>query len=195
MMDVKGVSRREIEAKLATVGDYVKMDYLQSCLKKQLDFDTKKYVLVTLSKIYESRRMFLEAGRLLRISADINTTYDGKINEFLKSAELFIYGGNFVEADVSLSKALASGNDRQKVATKIKIKETYKTYAQDLLKRDKRKLAMETYEKMLTLDLDPIERSSTQSSLLELYNKLGKVKEFFALQKTMGGAGTSTARY
>ncbi len=183
-MDVREVTRREVEAKLATVGDYVKMDYLQACLKKQLDFDTKKFVLTKLSGIYESRKMFLEAGRLTRISADINTTYDGKIGDFVRSAELFIKGGNFSEADVSVVKALADATQKQKVQIKSKIKEHYKLQASELLKRDKRKNAMDVYQKILTMpELTVDEKKDAQLKLLNLYEKLGKIKEYSSLKR------------
>ena len=38
MQQIPEVTKREVEAKLASVGDYVKMDYLQQCLKKQLEY-------------------------------------------------------------------------------------------------------------------------------------------------------------
>ncbi|MEK6933845.1 MAG: hypothetical protein AABW75_03145 [Nanoarchaeota archaeon] len=181
-----GVTRKEIEAKISNVGDYVKMDCLQACLKKQLDFDTRKFVLTELTRIYEERKMNLEAGKLMRMAADINTTFEGKMNDFIKSAGLFIKSGSFDEADISISKALANANDRQKVGIKIKIKDIYKNYAKDMLSKDKRKHAMEAYEKVLSLDLDPLEKKDSQKNLLYLYEKLGKIYDYYALKKTMG---------
>ena len=185
-MNIDGVTRREVEAKLATVGDYVKMDYLQACLKKQLDFDTKKFVLTKLSGIYESRKMFLEAGRLIRISADINTTYDSKINELVKSAELFIKGGNYDEADVSVAKSLADATQKQRVLIKGKIKELYKMQSAELLKRDKRKNAMDAFEKLLMIpELSLDEKKDAQDKLLWLYERLGKIKEYSNLKRAI----------
>jgi len=190
----ESITRKEVEAKLVGVGDYVKMDFLQQCLKKNLDFDTKKFVLTTLSKTYESRRMFLEAGKLIRISADINTTYESKVNDFVKSAELFIKGGNYDEADISLTKAFGSANEKQKVSIKQKVKETYKAQAQDFMKKDKRKNAADVYEKLLTLPyLDTVERKEVQSALLQLYQKLGKIREFYALQKNIANPQSAPA--
>ncbi|MEK6928868.1 MAG: hypothetical protein AABW65_02855 [Nanoarchaeota archaeon] len=183
MIREASISRREIEDRLAKVGDYVKMDYLQDCLKKKLDFDTKKFVLVKLATIYESRKMYLESGRLIKISADINSTFEGKMRDFIKSAEMYIKGGNFEESDISMTKAIAMANERQKVEIKIKLKELYKAQAKEFLRKDKRKHAMETYEKILTLNLDPLEKKEAQISLLSLYNKLGRIKDSFALQK------------
>jgi len=181
-MPLESVTRREIEAKLANVGDYVKMDYLQACLKKNMDFDTKKFVLLTLAQVYEGRRMFLEAGKLIRNAADINTTFDGKIRDFVKSGELFVRAARYDEADVSFAKALAMATEKQKQDIKASKKNFIKAQAQDLLKRDKRKLALDAYEKLLTTDLSATEKADTQRVLLDLYQKLGKVREYGLLR-------------
>lgn len=184
-MEREGVvlTRKEIEAKLATVGDYVKMDYLQQCLKKSIDFDTRKFILNKLSATYEARNMFLEAGKLSRAAADINVTYESKMQEFIKSTVLFIKAGAFDEADVSVGKALVCATERQKPEIKNKIKEAYKVQAKDFIKKDKRKNAMYTYEKLLSLELNSMEKKEVQQSLLPLYEKLGKVKEYLQLSK------------
>lgn len=178
-------TRKEVEAKIASVGDYVKMDYLSACLKKQIDFDTKKFVLTKLAAIYETRGMYAEAAKMMRYSADINTTFDGKLSDFMKSTELFVKGGNYDEADVSFTKALGCANTMQKESIKSKRKEYYKNQAKEYVKKDKRKHAMETYEKLLMLDLNQSEKQEVQNALLPLYEKLGKVKEFYNLKKVM----------
>lgn len=177
-------TRREVEAKLASVGDYVKMDYLQQCLKKQLDFDTRKFVLNTLSGIYEGRRMFLESAKLMRSSAEINTTFDGKISDYMKSTELYILGGDFTEADTSFTKALGSSSETQKRILKVKRKDMVKNQALEYLKKDKRANAMKTYEILLAIpEINADEKKSSQVALLDLYQKLGKIREFGNLQK------------
>lgn len=183
------ISRKEIEMKLQGVGDYVKMDYLQQCLKKHLDFDTRKYALTTLAGIYESRGMHLEAAKLIRAAAEINVTYDAKVNDYMKSCELFIKAGNFDESDVSFSKALASSSERGKEALRAKRKAAYWQQAATFLKRDKRKHAMETYEKMLTIELAGDDRKKIQDELVNLYGKLGKVKEQMSLQRSISNPG------
>ncbi len=183
-MNTGDLSRKEVEAKLAVVGDYVKMDYLQQCLKKNLDFDTRKYVLVTLSSIYESRKMFLEAGKLIRNAAEINTTFEGKMNDFMKSVELFVKSGNYDDADISFAKALACANEMQKPHLKARQRAFYKTAGQEYMGKDKRKHAMDAYEKLWSLDLAPDEKQEVRSVLMQLYEKLGKIKEFYALQRS-----------
>ena len=182
----ENVSRREIEAKLANVGDYVKMDYLSACLKKNLDFDTKKFTLVKLSEIYESRKMYLEAGKLLRAAAEINSTFEGKMNDFMKSMELSVKGGNFDDAEVSYTKALACADGMQKERLRARRKTAYINQARDALAKDKRKHAMDAYQKYLSIpELNSQERLEVQTALLALYEKLGKITEYGALRRTM----------
>ena len=80
-MIVKDNTRQGIESKLSTMGDYVRIDFLSRCLKNNLDFDTRKFVLTTISRLYEQRNMFNDAARALRNSAEINPTFQGKIND------------------------------------------------------------------------------------------------------------------
>ena len=180
------VTKADIQAKLATVGDYVKMDFLQQCLKKMLDFDTRKYVLLTLATIYEQRHMYLEAGKLVRNAAEINTTFEGKMQDFLKSAELLVRGGAFDEARVSFIKAMGSANERQKPALRDTFKKAHFTTAEEFLKKDKRKHALESYESVLALEfITPEEKRKAQIAILPLYEKLGKIKEFMNLKKQL----------
>lgn len=186
MLGKESVGRSDIEAKLASVGDYVKMDYLQSCLKKNLDFDTRKFALLKLSGIYESRKMYLEAGRLLRAAAEINATFEGKMQDFMKSMELYVKGGVFDDAEISYAKALACADGMQKERLKARRKEAYKAHAQECASRDKRKHAMETYQKYLgILELTTQERAEAQVKLLALYEKLGKITEYGSLKRAM----------
>lgn len=180
------MTRREIEAKLGTLGDYVKIDFLTQCLKRGLDFDSKKFVQLKLSALYEEKKMYAEAAKLMSATAEINTTYSGKIGDYMKSVELFVKAGKFTESDESFLKALSCGNEMQKKDMKIKKKEFYVKQAKEELDRDKRKHAMLVYEKMITLDLMPQEKQEAQDKLLNLYHQLGKIKEYYNLKKQIG---------
>ena len=182
-MIVKEENRRDIEQKLIKLGDYIKIDYLSSCLKKPLDFDTRKFVLLKLSEIYEQKNMFSDSAKMIQLSASINTTIQGQISDLIKAGGLFIKAGNFDLADSMFDKAFAYADTIQKVGIKNSKKEMYKKQAELYLKNDKRKNAMLAYERLSELDLDSLERRETQQRLLSLYEKLGKVKEYFNLKK------------
>ena len=185
-MESLNITRKEVEAKLVGVGDYVKMDFLQRCLKKNLDFDTKRFVMIKLVQVYEIRSMFLEAGKIARNVADINTTFEGKYNDFAKSMDLFVKGGDYNEAEVSFKKALACSSEKNKLVLKNRLKEILKARAKELIAKDKRKNAMDAYEKLSELPfLDSLERKEVQTALSHLYQKLGKIREFGNLQRVM----------
>jgi len=179
------ITKRELEEKIKNVGDYVKMDLLSSALKIQIDIETKKFVLAKLTEIYEARRMFSEAARMIRNAAELATTYEEKMNSFMKSFSLFVKGGAFDEADVSFTKALGCATELQKGRLKTARKEAYKTQAKEYVTKERRSHALIAYEKIMALDLTPDEKRDVQTTLLMLYERLGKVKEFYALKASM----------
>src|SRR3989344_5905363 len=188
-MFMKEVGRREIEKKLEGMGDYVRIHYLTTCLKNKLDLDTKKFVLVKLGGIYEQRKMFNEAGKIFRLVADIEISDQSKIKDYLKSGELFIKTGNFEEADFSFGKALGLCDFTGKQSVKDSMKEYYKVQAKVYLLENKRKYAADAYERLLTFSLPTDERVNAQKTLLDLYNRLGKMQEWKILKSMMDGVG------
>jgi hypothetical protein len=184
-MNVKESSRREIEDKIASMGDYVKMGYLSECLKKSLDFDTKKFVLIKLSALYENRKMYNEAGRCLRDSAEINTSSKNKIEEYIKSIALFVKGGHFDESDFSMKKAIGIANESEKREIMNKVRDLYRSEASGALKGDRRKYAMEVFEKLLELNLTESEKNEVTRELMKLYEGLGKMREYYSVQKNI----------
>lgn len=188
MRGIQERSRQEIDAKLATMGDYVKIDYLQRALSSGLDFDTKKHVMTILSRLYESKAMYLESARLLRNAADINTTFKAKINDFMKSIELYIKGGNYSEADFVFQQTLALATEIEKPGLRTLLKNYYAAEAKNFLRVDKRNQAKKAYEKLLTLDLSAPEKHDVQQQLLALYEKLGNIRDYFKLKESMNSS-------
>jgi len=179
----RSLNRKVIEEKLANSGDYVKMDYLQRCLKASIDFDTKRFVMIKLAEIYETRLMFLEAAKLINNVADINTTFEGKYNDFARSMDLFVKGLDYDTAELVFKKALACASNKQKDPLRAKLKTSILTKAKELVKKDKRKNAMEAYEKLLELPfINEAERKEAQDALSFLYQRLGKIRDFYKIQ-------------
>ncbi len=184
-MKVQERSRQEIQAKLAKMGDYVKIDYLQRALGSGLDFDSRKFALVELSKLYESKGMYSEAGKMIKNAAEINTTFKAKMQDYMKSVELYVRGGLYQDADFVFAQALALATDREKPELKVAMKNFYMTNARAYLKADKRTPARKIYEKLLTLDLNPSEKQEVQKELLVLYEKLGAIRDYYKLKEGM----------
>ena len=131
--------------------------------------------------------MFLDAAKTIRAAADITTTYKEKIGQFMKSVEFNIRGNNFTEADRLFVQALALGNDREKIDMKQLYKQFHFSQAQAYMKNDRRNNAKEVYQKMLSLDLNHSEKLDIQNRLLDLYYRLGNVREYHALKDKMSG--------
>lgn len=178
-------TKAEIETKISKMGDYVKMSYLQRALKSGLDFDTRKFVLIRLAGIYESRKMYLEAAKMVKAAAEINTTFKDKINDYIKAVELYIKGGEYNESDRLFTQALALGNNKEKFEMKTNYKNYYLKQGKFFLNNDKRNYARIIFERALTLDLNITEKKEVQKYLLELYDKLGLVRDYYNLKKIM----------
>jgi tetratricopeptide (TPR) repeat protein len=177
-MRVKETNKIDIESKFRDMGDFMKMDYLLSSLKNRLDYDTKKFVLVKLSGLYELKKMFNEAAKMMISAAEINVTFQNKINDFVKASELSVRGGDYASSENSMKKALALASENQMKEIKNSVKEFYKTQARVLIENDKRKSAVELYENFLRMGLKDEWEIEVREKLLELYDKLGMIKEY-----------------
>lgn len=186
-MMIKESNRKDIETRLGAMGDYVKIDYLSELLRGNLDYETRRFVLLKLAKLYKDKGMIAEAAKLVVNAADINTTYDAMMKDYSVAMQLYIQAGKLDEADSALNKAMASCNtESQKSSLRAKRKEALFARAEDLVKKDKRKHAMVTYEKIISLpDVGIGEKKTAQENLSRLYEKLGKVKEFYGLRRGM----------
>ncbi|PIN93380.1 hypothetical protein COU54_03205 [Candidatus Pacearchaeota archaeon CG10_big_fil_rev_8_21_14_0_10_31_24] len=174
----KALTRLDIESKLRNVGNYVKMNYLQECLKQRLDLDTKRFVSLKLAEMYGERGMHLNAAKLMSNAAEISSTYTSKINDFMRAVSFFVKGNNVQEAEIAFGKALACGNEVEKRVMKSSRKEIYLNHAQELMKKEKRSSAVILYEHYLRFDINASEKLEVQKILLSLYQRLGKMNEY-----------------
>ncbi len=185
-MLVRETTRKEIEEKFVGMNEYVRIDYLTSCLKSNLDFETRKFVLVKLSGLLENKGMFLDAGKAMKSAAEINTAKQNKINDFMKAAELFIRGGDYDMADATRQKLAQIVEGEQLVLLDRILKETYRVQAKYLIEKHRRKQAIEVYEKMVEIEKMTNEKAELQKKLLELYESVGEMNKFILLKRKIG---------
>ena len=179
------MDRREVEAKISGMGDYVKIEYLSSLLQKGLDYDTKRFVLVKLAKINDDKGMAAEAAKCMNAAAEINPSNSGRVNDFIEAAGLYIRAGRYEEADITFNKAVIASSESDGVKIKDKKKQCYMIQADSFLARDKRAQAVKTYERILRMDLSNTEKRFVQGNLLLLYEKLGRVRDYYVLKNSM----------
>ena len=179
----KNMSKSEIEKALVGKGDFVKIDHLSELLKENLPFDTKKYVCLKLIEIYEGRNMLIDAAKMCEVIAIAVVAFSEKMKYYTKEAELFIKAGEFQRADEAMKKAIGLGNASERNEIYFIIKEFYKKQAEAYEKELRRAHAVKIYEKLLEMRISDSEREEIKEKLLKLYEKLGKIKEYFNLKK------------
>jgi len=185
-MIVREKTRPEIETKLRSMSDFLKMEYLENCLKQQdLAHDVKRFVHQNLALLYEPRSMFSEAAKNMESVADVSVTFKDKIDAFLKVIELYVKAGMFDMADNALRKAMSCANASQRVNIRMNVKEMYKNQAIKYEKIDKPGNAMKIYEKMMALEEDVSAKNEIKRKLLPIYERLGKIREYSTMSRTM----------
>ncbi|MCX6749190.1 MAG: hypothetical protein NTW17_00390 [Candidatus Pacearchaeota archaeon] len=177
------MSKSEIEKDLQGKGDFVQIDHLIRFLKDQLSMDTKKFVFLKLAALYEKAKLLDEAARMQNNAAELAIAFTEKITYYKKEAELYIKSGAFDKAEKAMRDAMSQANLREKEDIYAFIKQFYKEQALVCEKNEKRNQAVRLYEKILEMRITETERSEIKAKLLELYKKLGKVREYMILEK------------
>ena len=174
--------KKEIEEALKGQGDFVKIDHLTRYIKKVPPLEMRKFAYSKLAEIYEEKRMYFDAAKAYKNMAINSTIYREKIMYHIKEAESYIKAGEFNEGDKALKSALSESNQDQRIQIYREIKQFYKEYAEILENDFKKNNAVKIYEKLLTMNLSEKEKDEVREKLLELYEKLGKIKEIKLLK-------------
>ena len=180
-MKVFEKTRQEVELKLGSMSDFLKMEYLESCLKNHMDFDVQRLCHQKLAELYEKRNMFSEAARNMSAVAELAATFKDKMQAYMKETELWIKAGFYEHAEDAFKKALASGNSKEKEEMKKAIKELYKKQALAYEKANRNSNALKIYELLLRI-VDEPEKTEVKRKILEFYKRLGKIKEYTFLK-------------
>lgn len=179
-MKVEERTRGEVEAKLNFMSDFLKMEYLESCLKQHQDFDVKRLCNNKLAELYEGRNMFSEAAKNMSSVAEIAATFREKMNAYMKEVELWIKAARYDIADDAFRKALACGNTQEKEEMKKAVIELYKKQAAVYENTNRNSNALKIWQKVLEMVSEP-EKIIIREKLLGLYKRLGKIREYSIL--------------
>ncbi len=180
-----GISKSDIEKELEGKGDFVQIAYLTEILEKKLPIDIKKFICLKLEEIYEKKFMFKDAAKMFDNVALISIAFSEKIKYHMKEAELYIKAGDFECVDDAMKKAMNDANASEKAEIYFIIKNFYKKQAEIYEKKMKRNHAAKIYEKILHMNIPEAEKEEIKRKLLGLYEKLGKLKEYFILKKSL----------
>ena len=172
-----GMTKSEIEREIAGAGTFVQIDHLTRFLKEPLTMEMKKFVYQKLADIYEKTNMFKESGKMYSNMADLSITFVEKIKHHMKSVETYVKGGDVVEAENAMKKAMAEGNSVQREDVYQQTLKIYKNQAELFETNNKRANALQIYEKLSEMRIGETERTRVREKLKVLYEQLGKRKE------------------
>ena len=180
------MSKSDIEKEIEGKGDFVQIAYLTEILEKKVPIDVRKFICFKLAEIYERKGMFNDAAKMFNNVALISIAFSEKIKHYIKESELYIKAGTFEKADEAMKKALSQANAIEKKDIYLIIKDFYKKQAEIYEKEMKRNNALRIYERLLEMNITDLEKQEIKRKILGLYEKLGKLKEYFILKKSLG---------
>ena len=176
------MTKVEIEKELEGKGDYVKIDNITRFLKENPPVDIKRFVYLKLVEIYERRAMFSDAADIYARLTEIPLTSKDKTEYFTKQVQCYVKAGFFDKADLTLKKIVSEIEPKDRAVIMISIREFYKNQALTYEKEKRKSKAIQTYEKMLTLNFSDAEKEEISKKLLSLYKDLGMVSQYMALK-------------
>ena len=177
------MTKSEIDKELEGKGDFVRIDHLTRFLKEDMPIDMRKTVVLMLADVYEKRNMYSEAAKMHDNAAIYSVAFSEKVKQMVKEAELYIKAGMFERADEAMRNAVGQANPAEKENIFLSIKDFYKRQALVYEKELRRANAVKIYEKLLEMNINSQEREEIKNKLLGLYEKLGRINEFFSLKK------------
>ncbi len=178
----KEMTTQEIEYFLKDKNDFVKIDLLGRLLNEHIQNTTRKFVFLKLGEIYERVSMFSDSASSYEKAEGLSNSKGEKKNLLVKAAQLFIRAGDFNRADGMIRTAVSDASSFEKAEIYNGIKRYY-IYVAEMQERS-RKLgdAVKLYEKASTMELSEPEKKQVKKKLMDLYEKLGKIKEYMLLK-------------
>jgi len=168
-------TKNEIEEAIRGKDDFIKINYLQRFLREADNLETKKFILLHLAGISESRGMWGEAIRNIAAAGDISVTFREKIEFYMKEAELHIKLGKFDLAERAFQKSHSYGNSQEKMQMKAQYIELYRMQARIAEESEKHRKAIEIYEKLFSVTVNEAKRVETREKLADLYERVGRM--------------------
>ncbi|MEK6880966.1 MAG: hypothetical protein AABY22_15205 [Nanoarchaeota archaeon] len=139
------LNKIDIERSLEGKGDFVKMDVLQRFLTKAKSLDMRKFILLKLADIHESKGMLNEAARMCDAVSHISIKDFEKTSLHMREAGLYIKSGYFEHADIAFKKAVTFSNAREREEIKKSLKSFYFAHGESLEKIQRRANAIKLY--------------------------------------------------
>ncbi len=183
-MQVREKDLDEIKEKIAATNTVLsKIYYVESALRElSFGLDIKRYLYQALSDLYAERKMFDRAAKSMSNKASMEITFRNKIESYLQAGELYSQALKSDDAEEMFLRASREANDTEKQRIKLTKKNIYFKTARELEKKMKRSAAAKFYEKLIAMNLEPIEKKEVKEKLTGIYKSLGMFREIKLLE-------------
>lgn len=183
-MQIQEITKEEIERRARGMADFLRMEYLELCLKRIKDINIARYCCVELSKLYEKHSMFSEAIKYLQNLLSMSISEREKKEVLTREIELLIKAGSYERANERYHKLITSLSDYEKISLTKQTTQIYKTEIEKFEKLNRLNPTLRAYESLLAISSKE-DAVKIKEKLLILYKKLGKVKESLLLEKEL----------
>ena len=177
------VSKEEIEYSIRGQDDFVKIDKLKRYLKTADSLDLKKYIMLMLVSICESRGLYKEAIKYMSNASEIAITYKEKVDLYIKEAELEIKDGQYEMADKALNSALSCTALQEKPLVIIRYLDLYRALGKSAEDNGKKRKAIDIYEKLIQIKQPSDKKNEAKEKLILLHESMGHVRDVERLRR------------
>ncbi len=184
-MQILERTKSEVVAKAEKMSDFLRMEYLENCTKKFMDKEILIYCFSELARLYERNVMYPDAIKYLARFEEVSQTNREKIQAYMKEIELLIKAGLYERIEFSLKKAKDISTAREIFEIEQKTIQLLKEEAAKYDKLNKYSPAAKAYEKLLFFIKSPDEKIEIKKRLVNLYNKLGRVRDSIELEREL----------
>lgn len=183
-MQILESDKKGIEIRISKMSDFLKMEYLESCLKKFGDHEIQKFCCIELAKLYESKFMYPEAIKYIFKFQEISGNPIEKKKASLKEIELLIKGGYYDKADLIIKKMLNMLNENEKFELRRNLNIWYGQLGEKAERSGRNAEFLKIYEKLLNYaSIHDVEKIKVK--MINAYKKLGKIREAIELEKEL----------
>jgi tetratricopeptide (TPR) repeat protein len=178
-INVREKTIEEIEERLSKMNTELnKISYLESALRETgFSYEIKRFIWRNLAELYDKRKMYEKAGKVMSNKAGVEITTREKIESYLSAAEFYSKAGKVDDSDEMFFRALRDASGEQKTKIKLARKNIYLVSAQSLEYLGKKASAIKFYEKLIKSNLEEIEKGMIKEKLLLTYKSLGMFRE------------------
>jgi hypothetical protein len=183
-MQILEKTKNEIESKVRTMSDFLRMEYLELCSKKFNDIEILRYCYKELSDLYEKKFMYAEALKYVSKLKGLVILRKEKVECILKEIELLIKNGFYNKADIMFLDALRVLDEQERFELKRNVTNLYNEEAKKFERVNKNTSLLKVYESLISYVRDD-EVNQVKKKMIESYKRLGRVRESLMLEKEL----------